>query len=151
MSGQKGIEMKKTKQEWKEERDRENELMNKEIEDVFKKMNRPYPACGVSISRGWWKSAVLPMLVAIDALKWKGTIAQIKQKFCTLRVYIDHHPNPETDDEINADTIADQLIDLATKLCDHICEECGLHRENSGNGIGMAYCKECHKLSGFKS
>lgn len=138
---------KKTKEEWKNESLASYDIMNREIEDVFKKMNRPYPACGVSIGPGWWKNAVLPMLVSIDALKWKGTIVQIKQKFCTLRVYIDHVASSE-DEDINADTIVDQLIDLAEKLCDHICEECGTARLKPGYGVGMGYCKECHELSG---
>ena len=88
----------------------------------------------ISFDCGWgWKS-ILDKLMA-DALRCHATIAQVKEKFGTLRFYYDH-----------GDEIFDKLVHDCEIESSKTCECCGTTQNVTAEGSWVkTLCAECHK------
>jgi hypothetical protein len=90
-------------------------------------------AFDVSVPNGWY-SVVWECCSAIHEVAPETRIAQVKEKFGGLRIYLD----TESTDEIDA------LIQLATYQCNETCQDCGkpgwLHRKG---GWLATRCEAC--------
>jgi len=91
--------------------------------------------CGFHIGPGWFP-VVAQTLRDMKEAGWTGKLAQVKQKFTGLRIYID-----------DADSKLYDFIAEAEKKCFYLCEICGGKRENIHDNFGMALCKTCDDLS----
>lgn len=102
-----------------------------EKELMLSTRNIRYPYCGFDIGDGWYPS-VVAALDKMIAAGWDKDLAQIKQKFGGLRIYI----GQATDDVY-------QIIHGAEALCDTLCEGCGKPHGLKVPLSGMAYCEPC--------
>jgi hypothetical protein len=112
----------------------------KKIDDLLAELDQEYPECGFYIGAGWFP-------VVADALRrvqrtgvpWK--LAQVKQKFCGLRVYIDF---PDEVPEEGYNQILG-IVQQAELDCSTLCESCGKTHDLSVPRFGVALCQECGK------
>jgi hypothetical protein len=140
----------------------------REEQDVFlKEIGQKYPPCGFSVGDGWLepvKDALRKITkIAQEAgLEWQ--LAQVKQKFCQLRIYIDvetpgdvtrenhdseknpwlfeeNHPLHAKYREIQA------AVHEAEIACDTRCESCGAQTKGgaASGWKGCAACKAAEK------
>lgn len=80
----------------------------------------------------------------------KPRIAQVKEKFGRLRVYVDFEGpfSPDAEERIND---IDACVGMSESMSGFLCEECGKGgtetRSAAGSKYGWlkTYCKECHK------
>ena len=96
-----------------------------------------YPRCGFWVDDGW-RPTVIEALKKLIAAGWDRKLEQVKQKFCGLRIYLGH-------EQVRTPEFR-KIIGEAEAICDGLCENCGLEREEKGQGWGRAYCNACHKL-----
>lgn len=89
------------------------------------------PECGFYVGPGWLPIVFASLREMIDA-GWNKDLHQVKQKFCTLRIYIG-----EADQEIY------NIIHEAEKKCAVICEICGKRHDQKVPKSGMALCEVC--------
>ena len=66
------------------------------------------------VGRGWVEQILEPLAVDLKALGWSGRVRQIKEKFGTLRFYVD-----ADDTKIRA------RIAVAAAASANVCEDCG--------------------------
>lgn len=102
----------------------------------------PYEELGIECGKGW-KRIVQPIIDYIEKYNEgkkdddKIEIHQIKEKFATLRVYLNRHDNPELQ----------QLIENAEQEAAKTCETCGT-KDNVGltmQGWATVICDDCIK------
>jgi hypothetical protein len=108
-------------------------------DELLTKYDIEPPRCGVFVGPGW-VPAVDRMLGRLIEAGWDKNLAQIKQKFCRLRVYLDRTPQ---DPQLSAKL--ERIISTAETECDNLCEACGKSREFRGMGTGMAICNKCER------
>lgn len=112
------------------ELDMEDELTNRKI-------NQPY--CPSFIPFGW-KDLFLKALDDAMATGWNGAgLAQFKQKFGALRIYVDDAPEA-----------VDKIFAHAEYVSKHTCEGCGKYdpeRTEVGFRFGSTLCIACSKKS----
>lgn len=112
----------------------------KELSDaMLKELDIKPPPCGFYVGPGWMPPVRRALEKMIEA-GWDKDLHQVKQKFCRLRIYIDHKlfsTNKELHDKLGA------IIADAADECDQICEFCGMKREKQGMGVGLALCNKC--------
>ncbi len=97
------------------------------LDEFEKHLKETYPEmyqnvyCGIYIDKGWFDLVDILSKKMYDAAKQSNVdyprVAQIKEKFGSLRFYAD-----------NTDEYMEGLIDMAEKISTHVCEVCG----NSG-------------------
>lgn len=92
------------------------------------------PPCGSSVGVGWIP-IVDECLGRLIAAGWDKQLAQIKQKFLGLRIYLDGPHN---------ETFA-AIVREAEDECEVTCELCGAPRERTGSGVGRATCNRCRE------
>lgn len=144
-----------------EETEKKWERQHREQTEFLASIGQKYPPCGFSIGDGW-KEPVFEALRKVAAiakeagLEWE--LAQVKQKFCQLRIYIDvetpgvtrenhnsetnpwlfeeNHPLHAKYDEIHA------AIGVAESACNVRCESCGGDTKG-GAASGWKGCTAC--------
>jgi hypothetical protein len=117
-----------------------------EMPDFYDRMKLKYPKLfdGVFISFGCgegWEPIVESVLEKLDKMDCEITVAQVKEKFGGLRIYV----NNGTDE-------AFEIINEAEKNAAFTCEMCGITEgvEKGSKYTGgwiKNYCKECHLKS----
>lgn len=105
--------------------------MNKDIELMLAVRGIKYPRCGFDIEPGWYPH-VVAALDGMIAAGWDKELAQVKQKFGGLRIYIG-----KGSDDIY------RIIRETETLCDALCEECGAPHGLKVPLSGMALCDPC--------
>jgi len=98
------------------------------------------PPVGCDCPHGWEKlvDALLTDLFKLEGFK-PEMVAQIKSKFCGLRVYTDDIPE-EIKDNVN------KLIATAEDESYKLCEQCGAAAKNTTPAMsGVRLCEECTK------
>ena len=100
--------------------------------------------CGADCPDGW-KDLVLNLL---DKLKGKCKIAQIKEKFALLTVYVDpldaeYEPSFPSQTHFGMEEV-DKLIGEAREASSKICEVCGAPGKRDSDGWITVLC-ELHK------
>lgn len=141
--------MKDTEEKWARQHQR--------AVDLCKEVGQEYPPCGFSVGDGWFEPVADALRkIAKVGIPWQ--LAQVKQKFCQLRIYVDvetpgvtrenhdsaknpwiweeGHPLKSKYDEIHA------IISEAEAICDTRCESCGAQTEG-GPASGWKGCKAC--------
>jgi len=105
-------------------------------------MKTPYELFGVECCTGW-KSLYQPILDKIDEYNKdkedndKIRVMQVKEKFGTLRIYVDNAPQEIYDE-----------IDKAERTSSIVCEECGYknpHKVSTSLVLGWyrTLCQRC--------
>lgn len=122
------------------------------IDALLAEIGQEYPYCGFHVGDGWFPHVAdaLRKMSKVD-LPWK--LAQVKQKFCQLRIYVDfpreeqrpwvwepEHPLSGRVKEVQ------KYIGEAEDACDVACEDCGRWVEG-GPASGTKLCKRCRFLS----
>ncbi len=110
-------------------------------EMILKKFDILEPRCGFSTGPGWVRP-IEKCFEKMIAAGWNKDLAQVKQKFCQLRIYIGDRLPPETDPEMR-ETLG-KIMDEAVIACSVLCESCGGARDPEQNW-GPAYCEGCKK------
>jgi hypothetical protein len=103
-------------------------------EKMCRRLDIEMPRGGCYVSKGW-ATVVEDALRRLIVAGWDKDLAQIKQKFCQLRIYLDGNHTKEFQD----------IIDSAVSVCDGICERCGEEREKKGSSLGLAFCNKCEQ------
>ena len=101
------------------------------IPTLLSRLGIAYPTWGFYIGDGWLpivENALERMIVA----GWDRNLAQVKQKFGGLRIYIGY-----TNEAIT------RIIREAESACDKACEHCGALHGLEVPLSGLALCKEC--------
>jgi hypothetical protein len=119
----------KTKLDWKQRHQEEN----RQAEAILAKYEISQPSCGFYVGLGWIP-IVDKALGDMIAAGWNKGLAQVKSKFCTLRIYIDGS-TPEID----------AIIGKAEAACALACENCGQPHELNVPMSGVALCKVCRE------
>lgn len=128
------------------------DLQRGQAEKLCKSLGIGYPDCGFYIGDGWYP-AVADALKKIGRLGIKWKLGQVKQKFCTLRIYIDYLDEGIWDiDHPNHDLYAQSqhFIAEAEEACNRICETCGVLHELEVPRSGTALCRPCRKKRDLK-
>lgn len=98
----------------------------------------PSTPCWSDVGPGW----VAPVCRALEAIAQVdpgARVAQVKQKFCGLRLYVDC-----SDDATEYQSwLVDKIVSAAEKWCWQVCEECGTQIEPHGQMSGIALCAAC--------
>ena len=117
-------------------RDKQWKRADLEIDRIMKTYNIAKIPCGFSVGPGWLPP-LEKMIVKLKALGWDGKyLAQVKQKFCQLRVYLDFTT------QAMEEAIRDAEIE-----CNTMCEYCGKPHGLDVPRGGMALCPECQEKS----
>lgn len=90
-----------------------------------------YPECGFECPPGWLP-IVLRALDRMRSVGWTGQLAQVKEKFGGLRIYVDDHT-----DEVDA------VIKAAEGECWVTCTECGKRGTQIDDGWIRTLCEGC--------
>lgn len=101
--------------------------------NLCKELGMDYPYCGFYIGDGWYPTVEKALRAAHDA-GWCGPLAQVKQKFCQLRIYAD-----------NASELQRYFFSKAEAECDKLCETCGQPHGLDVPMSGVALCRKCRK------
>lgn len=112
-------------------------------EMILKKFDILPPRCGFSTGPGWARP-IEKCFEKMIAAGWNKDLAQVKEKFCHLRIYIGSEFPIQRDIYDNLQSI----IDNAVVECSVLCECCGGPRDPKQN-YGAAFCDGCKKESGF--
>jgi len=91
-----------------------------------------YPECGFWVEEGW-RPLVYGTLERLIEAGWDRRLAQVKEKFCVLTIYLDSHVS----EPLRA------ILQEAARESEVICERCGGPRERKGASFGRAYCGKC--------
>lgn len=157
--------MKETEAKWERQRLRANELL--------KEIGQENPPCGFGVGDGWFPH-VAKALREINKVGIPWELAQVKQKFCQLRIYIDFPGSgkvipvdflgskskrvdvgmPKEDGSVSIwekghpdhDKYlrVNELIREAEIACDTSCESCGA-QTGGGAASGWKGCEACKK------
>jgi hypothetical protein len=109
------------------------------VEEAFEAMRKKYGIgevpCGTSVGPGW-----LPIideaLGKMVAAGWDRKLAQVKQKFCGIRIYVG-----------GASSAAiEAIIRDAEAKCARACEHCGAPRGLEAPRNGIALCADCEAV-----
>jgi hypothetical protein len=99
-----------------------------------------------SIGAGWYP-ILYNFCVFLEKIKESGNevdIAQVKEKFGGLRIYVN---NVKVSDD-DVDRIYEYINQLE-KLADKVCEKCGsteeISKDSSKHFWIKSYCKKCHE------
>lgn len=95
-----------------------------------RKLNNP-TICWSGVGDGW-VNILEEMFDKLEAIGWKGKVAQIKEKFSILRIYLSDE-TPEVDKIVNA----------AIKKSSKTCEDCGNKGKIGGEYWLRTLCDEC--------
>lgn len=114
------------------------------LDDELEKRGFPPAYCGADCPDGW-KDLVLDLL---DKLKGKCKIAQIKEKFALLTVYVDPLDGPHEESfpsrfPFGTEEI-EKLIDEAQEASAKICMVCGAPGNRGSDGWITVLC-ELHR------
>jgi hypothetical protein len=112
--------------------DRERQERQTRDRAELAQMGIEWPRCGFWVDEGW-RPLVMQTLKDLIAAGWDKRLAQVKQKFCGLRIYLE----PPAGDRLR------EIVDRAEAASYEICEGCGLEREEKGLKWGRAYCNAC--------
>ena len=82
-----------------------------------------------------WVPLVERTILRLREIGWRGEIRQIKEKWGTLRIYVDHDLEA-TSEEIRRQ--ADRIIAEAERESGAICEVCGQPGRTDGPPTGMS-------------
>ena len=107
------------------------------IDQILKKYNIKMPVCGFYVGNGWLPIVDEALRLMIEA-GWDKCLAQVKQKFCGLRIYLGTY---QEDIAVQLDNI----IYTAEKKCAIVCEECGNPHGLQVPRYGIALCAGCVK------
>lgn len=107
---------------------------DEQVEKLLASRGVKHPYCGFSVGAGWF-----PIVErALDGLAAHGEVrlAQVKEKFGGLRIYID---SPEWSDEVA------KIVDDAEAEAWKTCEDCGATEgvETKGPGWIRTLCPRC--------
>jgi hypothetical protein len=144
-----------------DETEKKWERMRREQTEFLETIGQKYPPCGFSIGDGWKEPVYEALRKVAEIAKGAGLewqLAQVKQKFCQLRIYADvetpgvtrenhdsttnpwlfeeNHPLHSKYVEIHA------AISEAERLCNTRCEACGADTKG-GAASGWKGCKAC--------
>ena len=92
-----------------------------------------------------WRELILDLLTKLDALGWDGGLAQVKEKFGTLRFYWNNNI-----EGING-SIAEDVVSQAEDRSEYTCEECGEYGELRGSVWVVTLCAKCWEKREEKS
>jgi hypothetical protein len=93
------------------------ERCHAESERILRRFDIPNPRCGFSVGLGW-----MPMveraLEKMVAAGWNKELAQVKQKFCQLRIYIDFGGYDDVDNPVKRffREVVHRIAGLACKI-----------------------------------
>mgnify|MGYP003544988381 CR=1 FL=1 len=107
------------------------------LNDELEKRGFPPAPCWAECPPGW-KPLVCDLL---DKLRGKCTIAQIKEKFGELRVYVDPIPGIDEDGLFLFEQEVNEAINEATIASNKICEVCGAPGKRYSDGWSAVYCE----------
>lgn len=98
---------------------------------------------GFEVGDGW-SGIIVALCARIDTLMKDApaarmAVVQVKEKFGGLRFY--YHLEG-ADEKLSGEILA--AVDLATKVCGHVCERCGRHGslQNRSGWLGTL-CEDC--------
>lgn len=99
---------------------------------------RVHSCCGAG-----WNALLRTMFTELFDAGWDGGVAQIKEKFGTLRVYLELHD--ETDDVLLSDILYN-TVEKYERLSETTCEVCGADGElrTAGRSWIATNCDSCH-------
>ena len=139
--------MKETQDKW--------DRMRQEANDLCAEIGQAYPPCGFHVGDGWFPHVAKALReIAKVGVPWQ--LAQVKQKFCQLRIYADIDlPNEGTKEspiwgfmpEHSQHALyqrVQEIIGEAESACDRACESCGAEAE-AGPASGCKLCEACRK------
>lgn len=98
--------------------------------ELLEELDITYPPCGFHVGHGWLP-IVRRALTRLIAAGWDRRLAQVKQKFLGLRIYLES-TTPEFE----------QIIAEASREAWQTCETCGGSYPHS-LGVGRAECSAC--------
>lgn len=136
-----------------EETDKKWARQRQEATNLCKEVGQEYPACGFHIGDGW-KEPVAEALRKLAKVGIPWTLAQVKQKFCGLRIYADVDlPNEGTEENPVWGFMPEhsqhakyqefrKIISEAETACDTRCESCGATAP-AGQASGWKGCPAC--------
>ena len=157
-----GADMEETEERWARQKREQTEFL--------KEIGQEYPPCGFSVGDGW-KEPVYDALRQIAAVGIPWELAQVKQKFCQLRIYVDFPgsgkvvpidfigsgqrmdvgmPNEDGTVSIWEEGHPDhskylrinEIIAECCRICDTRCEDCGAQTDG-GAASGWKGCQAC--------
>lgn len=114
----------------------------------FEELKAKYPEfltdvrCGASCGEGW-VSVLDRMFADFRQIGGKIVIAQVKEKFGGLRVYVDV-------EESNKEAVWAR-ISQAEEECWKTCEDCGQPGEQRGGGWIRTLCESCEQVRQCRS
>lgn len=152
-----GKKMKDYKAYW-EERDKKYQARQEKVKALLQEIGQEMPPCGFDVGSGW-EEPVFEALRKMAKVGIPWQLAQVKQKFCQLRIYIDVDTpgdvTPENHDSIKNPWIWEEAHPLKSKYdelhgyigeaevaCNIRCEECGAQTEG-GPASGWKGCTAC--------
>lgn len=106
-------------------------LEQKRVKEDLAALGIEYPPCGFYIGEGWY-APVMAALAMMILAGWDRRLAQVKQKFGGLRLYIE-----EASDEVN------EIVCVTEELCNTLCENCGAPHGLTIPLSGSALCPKC--------
>ncbi len=128
------------------------------LDEIWEELKKPYAHLygrhiGDQVGPGWWEDLLTAFQKISDVMAqfpgYRFRVAQIKEKFGTLRFYYDIHKLgedeeqwPMPDDEVR-DKIHQQVRDIVIELesaTSKKCEECGEPGEMRNNGWIKTLC-----------
>jgi len=119
--------------------------------ESIKDRKQPNGWCDVSVNDGW-KTLVCDLVDAIDATGIEWWPVQIKEKFGTLRFYVEIGDGPSLEhilyfkDYKQMVKVAQKLIEEAQSKSAEICEDCGAAgAETYRKSLIATLCKPCFK------
>lgn len=106
--------------------------MNRDyVDELLEELGIEYPPCGFYVGEGWMPIVENALRKMLD-VGWDKRLAQVKEKFKGLRIYVDG----ETNDKIR------DIIREAEEKCLKTCEDCGGPRAPL-TGVGAPVCDAC--------
>lgn len=105
-------------------------------DELLTRLGVAQPRCGFSCGLGWLPIVERALKECLE-VGWDGKLAQVKQKFCQLRIYVDFFPKDEVYQKMG------EILSKAEADCDVICEICGKERTKKGVSVGWALCDDC--------
>ena len=99
----------------------------------------PYVSCEVGL--GWIPLMERTLDRMIEAGMLPDQLAQVKSKFCILKIYVDHDAN-----DLPKRARLEAIIREAEKESCSLCEDCGAPHGLVVPRAGTALCDQCYKI-----